>query len=77
MHELKNYRGVMCNDTGECWEILRGLDLFFQNLHKEFHEFWLEHLKVSNICTLMGCFWPKFIIFELKKYRGVIVHNTG
>ena len=29
--------------------------------------FWHEHLKISKICTLMGCFWPKYVIFELKK----------
>ena len=25
----------------------------------------------------MGCFWPKYIMFALKKYRGVILHDTG
>ena len=29
----------------------------------------LENLK---LCTLMGCFWPKCIILELKHYRGVM-----
>ena len=24
----------------------------------------------------MGCFWPKYIIFELKKYGKVIFHET-
>ena len=28
--------------------------------------FWLENLKVSKIYTLMSCFWPKYILFELK-----------
>ena len=37
---------------------------------------WPKHLKVSNICTLMGSFWTKYIMFELKKYRGVIFHDT-
>ena len=31
---------------------------------------------VSKIYTLMGCFWPKYIMFELKTYRGVIFHDT-
>ena len=31
---------------------------------------------VSKIYTLMGCFWPKYIMFELKKYRGAIFHDT-
>ena len=51
--------------------------LTFQNWHKEFDEFWLEHWKVSKVCTLMGCFWPKYIMLELKKYRGVTFHDTG
>ena len=76
MHELKIYRGVMCNDTEEWWTILREIDLSFQNWLKEFDEFWLEYLKVSNIYTLMGYFWPKYIMFDLKKYRGVIFHDT-
>ena len=33
--------------------------------------------KVSKICTLMDCFWPKCIIFELKKYRGVMFDGTA
>ena len=64
---LKNYRGVMCNDTEEWWKIWRGIDLSFQNWHQEFDEFWLEHSKVSKTCTLMGWFWQKFIMFELNK----------
>ena len=32
--------------------------------------------KVSKVYTLMGCFWPKYIIFELKKYRGVMFDST-
>ena len=31
---------------------------------------------VSKSYSLMGCFWPNYIIFELKKYRGVIFHDT-
>ena len=23
--------------------------------------------KISKLCALMGCFWPKYIMFELKK----------
>ena len=33
----------------------------------------LESLK---ICTLMGSFWPKYIIFELENYRVVMCHDT-
>ena len=27
-------------------------------------------------CTLMGCLWPKYIMFDLKKYRGVMFDGT-
>ena len=45
----------------------RGIDLSFQNWHKEFDKFWPEHSKVSKIFTLMGSFWGKYVLFELKK----------
>ena len=70
----------MCNETKEWWKIWRGIDLSSQNWHKEFDKFWLEHWKVSKLYTLMGCFWTKYIyiyiMFELKKYRGIIFHDT-
>ena len=31
---------------------------------------------VTQIYTLMGCFCPNYIMFELQKYRGVIFHDT-
>ena len=73
MYELKIYRGVMCHDNEEWYKIERGIGLLFQNWHEEFVEFWPEQLKFSKLCTLMGCFWSKYIMFELKKYRGVIL----
>ena len=33
----------------------------------------LENLK---FCTLMGWFWPKYIMFQLKKYKGVMYDGT-
>ena len=42
----------------------------------KFDQFWLENSKVSKIYTLIGCFWPNFIMFELKKYRGVMFDCT-
>ena len=48
-----------------------GTDLSVQNRHEEFDEFWPEHptqhSKIANICTLMGCFWPNYVKFELEK----------
>ena len=41
-----------------------------------FDKFWPIHPKVSKIFTLMGSFWAKHKLLELKKYRGVIFRNT-
>ena len=77
MYELKIYRGVIiCHDNEEWCKIWRGIDLSFQNWHGEFYKFWLEHLEVSKMFTLMCCFWAEYILFELKKYRRVIFHDT-
>ena len=76
MYELKICRGVMCHDTEEWCKIWKGIDLSVQNWHEEFDEFWPDYSKISKICTLMGCFWPKYILFNLKKYRGVMLDGT-
>ena len=76
MYELKIYRGVMCHDKEEWCKIWKRIDLSLQNWHDRFVDFWLKHSKVSNICPLMGSFWIKYIMFELKNYRGVIFQDT-
>ena len=43
---------------------------------RKFKEFWHEHSKILRICTLMGCLWPKCIMFELIKYRGIVFDDT-
>ena len=77
MHELKIYRGIMCHDNEKWFKIWRGIDLLFQNWPEEFDKLWPKHSKVSNVCTLMGAFWSKYIMFELKKYRGVMFKGSG
>ena len=76
LFELKKYRGIIFHETEERYKIWRGIDLPFQNWHKEFDKFWPEHSKVSKIFTLMGSFWAKYVLFELKKYSGIIFHET-
>ena len=34
------------------------------------------HMKFHRICTLIGSFHWKYIKFHLKKYRGVMSHDT-
>ena len=65
----------MCHDGEELCKIWRGNDLL-QEWHEDFDKFWPEHLKVSKIFTLMHSFWAKYILFELKKYWGVIFKDT-
>ena len=76
LFELKKYRGVIFHKTKEGCKIWRVIDLSFQNWQKEFDKFWPEHLKVSKIFTLMGFLWAMYILFKLRKYRGVIFHKT-
>ena len=42
---------------------------------RNFEEFWLNTQSL-NICTLMDTIWPKYIMFELKKYWRVMCHVT-
>ena len=74
----KRYRPVTVDETKEGYKILRGIDLSFQNWHKEFDKFWPENSKVWKIFTLIGSFWAKYILFKLRKYkyRGVIFDET-
>ena len=72
--ELKKYREVIFHKTEEGYKIWRGIDLSFQNWHKEFDTFWPEHSKVSKTCVLIGFLWPKYILFELQKYWGLSWH---
>ena len=76
LFELKKHRGVIFHETEEGYKIWKGINLSFKNWHKEFVKFWPERSKVSKIFTLMGSFWAKYILFELKKYRRIIFHET-
>ena len=73
--QLKRYRGVMSHYTKDWCKIWRKTNFLFQKW-QEFGEFWSEHLKVWKVCTLIGPFCAKYITFDLKKYRGVIFHDT-
>ena len=66
----------MCYDNEEWCKICEGIELPVQNWHEEFNKFLPEHSKISKICTLMGCFWPKYIMLELRKYRGFMFDGT-
>ena len=73
---LKKYRGVIFHETEEGYKISRGIDWSFKNWQNEFDKFWSAHSKVSKIFILIGSLWAKCIVLELKKYTGVIFHET-
>ena len=73
MHELKIYWGVTCHENEEWCKNWRGVDFSVQNWHEQFDEFWFKHSKISKICTLMGCLWSKYIMFDLKKYMKLML----
>ena len=50
--------------------------IFSENMQASATDVFLYSKLVSKICTLMGSFWRKYIMFELKKYRGVMFHDT-
>ena len=52
------------------------LTCHFKLREKEFDKFWPENSKVSKIFTLIVSFLAKYILFGLKKYRGIISHKT-
>ena len=67
IYRSRNWRGI---------QTLEWNDLSFQNWLNDFDEFWPEHSEVSKNFTLIVSFWAKYILFELKKFRGVIFHET-
>ena len=51
-------------------------DLCFQQFYEEFSKFSPEHVRKLKIGNLMGSFYPKQKMHELKIYRGVIRHDN-
>ena len=64
------------HDNEESFKIWRKIGLSFGKWHEEFDKFLPEHLKISKVCTLMSCFWPKYKLFQLKRYRVVTFDGT-
>ena len=71
----KKCRGFMSHDTEELFEIQK--KIWFV-VSKMAIIWWILTwaLEILKISTLIGSFCAKYITFDLKKYRGVIFHNT-
>ena len=73
--QMKKYRTVMFHDTEEWCKVWRKTDLWFQKRHEEFGEFSLKHSKAQKFhCD--GLFLSNVYVVWVKKYRGVIFHDT-
>ena len=61
------------------WRTMQNLKsnwLVLSKLTPQLDKFWPEHLNVSQICTLMGSFRSKHIMFEPKKHRKIMFDGT-
>ena len=70
---------VHWNSLSWNWRGIQNLErnrLVLSNWHRKFYIFLPEHSEVSNMFILMGSFWEKYILFALKKYRGVFFRET-
>ena len=74
--DLKKYWGVIFHNTENSCKIWKKTSLWFGKWNKDFGKFSLEQPKISIICSLMGWFWPRYIMLELRKYRGVMFDGT-
>ena len=65
-----NCRGIISHGAEKRSKLWRKTDFLFEKWHEEFKP---EQWKTLKICTLMGYFWGKYIMFELKRNRGVVL----
>ena len=72
---LKKYRRVISHDPKYWCKIWRKTELLFQK-RQQFGKIWTEHSKISKVCTFIGSYCAKYLMFNLKRYRGVIFEDT-
>ena len=65
----------MSHDPEDWCKVWRKTYLLFQKW-LGFRETWPEHSKVSKICTFISFYCTNYLMIDLKKYRGVIFHDT-
>ena len=72
---MKKYRRVIIRDNEEWCKVCKKLTFGFKNHMSNLVNFHPITQKSKNF-TSMGYFRPKYMRFDLKKYRGVIFHDT-
>ena len=60
------------------WRVMQNLNKNWFVVSKMTRIWWIcpEHSKVSKTCILIGSYCAKYLMFRLKKYRGVIFYET-
>ena len=74
--ELKQYRGIIFHETEEGYKIGEESSCRFKIDIRILKKFDPSTRKSQKIFILMSSFWAKYILFELKKYRGIIFHES-
>ena len=65
----------MSRDPDDWCKIWRKTNRQFQKW-QEFGKIWLKRSKVFKTCTFICSYCEKCLMFDLKKFRGVIFHDT-
>ena len=70
------FTGKLCFRLIKMTKNLKTNLLVVKNWHEEFEKFWPEHSKIAKTFSLMGSVLPKYIMFELKRYRVLMFDET-
>ena len=65
----------MSHGSEDWCKIWRKTEFLFKKW-QEFGKYWLEPSGVSKIFKFIGFYCEKYLIFDFKKYKGVIFHDT-
>ena len=76
MYELKVYMGAMCHDNENDAKFEEELTCQFKIDMRISINFESRTQKLSKIYNLVGCFWSKYLLFLVKKYKGVMLDGT-
>ena len=74
--ELQKDRGVIFHDTKLWCKIWINLDIVVSKTTWGIGWTFIRALKNLKNCTLIGCFCPRHIMFQLECLIGVMCHNT-
>ena len=74
--ELKKYRGVIFYDSKKWCKIWIDPDLLVWKMASGIGWTIIRALKYLKVCTLMGSFCPKNVMFQLENFSWIMCHDT-